>query len=1074
MLETTLASVPTPNYEYITNVDDVGRVLGVINNYPVIEVDTETTGLDPYQAKISLVQIGVPGKAFVFDVRSDLEHCTMNLEYLKPVLTNKQTLKILQNSVFDMKMLKVHGGFYLENIYDTMLVEQLFNLGLTGRGSGLADIVLKYLGLHINKEPRGSFEDYYQKFEPYQIEYAAGDVGILSLIRDLQLPRIKKENFDNVCRLEFEFTKPMCEMELNGIMLDQDKWRIIMSQTEDERQEVLHEIHSMLAQVSAKPTLFGIPSVNVDSNKQLLQALSGYGLSLPNTSEGTLKKYKDVPVIKSLLVYRKLNKLLSTYGESLLAQISPVTGRLHTSFRQMVSTGRMSSSAPNLQNIPRKQKFRSCFVAKPGYKLITADQSGAELRILGNLSEDPVFMECFQQGLDLHSRSASEVFKVAIEDVDKTMRNSCKALSFGLCVDENTELITNKGVCKIKDVGIGDYVSHDLSYDEVIDKKYMGEKETYIITSQFGYEITLTEDHVVKVINSEGNYVDKKVADLDICKDQLCVKAGSNLFNKKPYLFKNFEVEQKTNYKSFELPKVLDEKWAAFLGLFVAEGSLMKVRGRDKHGLISFGFSLSASSEFITHIEDLLIGLFGCRLVSVVTKTHSLFSINSVLIAEWLFSLFDYVGDLKTKTVSIPNCIKQSPKNIQTTFLSWLFEGDGTVKANGSGFKIRYSSKSIKLVKDVQLLLLNLGIVSSITTEVRKKYPGELYHVLSILAESNDCMVNNVPFITNYKNSKCISNVNHVAKSYGLRNQRKRLASIIKNIPTSLRSERVYYDTLYNCINYNDNSVSNVCLDRLSCIDDFFKFISYNRIIPLDIKSIKKAGIRRVYDISVRNRELFLANGFIVHNCYGMSKYGLAERLSIPEKKAEALINDYFGVFRAVKNYLEESARLGVKHGETVTVSGRKRFYNMPPYGHPDRGKIQKAVERKAKNANVQGANADVIKEAMIYIVDRLEKSGLDAKLLLCVHDEVVIEASDGCVEEAAELVVSAIKDGFGRYFKKIPMESDALVGPCWLKSGCEVRDAVGDSCGCCEMVFTKDEVFGTKLVCSKCGAPQE
>lgn len=639
MLETTLASVPTPNYEYITSVDDVGRVLDTIRNHPVIEVDTETTGLDPYQSKISLVQIGVPGKAFVFDVRSDLDHCTMDLEYLKPVLMNKQTLKILQNAVFDMKMLKVHGGLYLENIYDTMLVEQLLNLGLVGRGAGLDDIVLKYLGLHMNKEPRGSFENYSQKFEPYQIAYAAGDVAILTLIRDLQLPRIEAEGFENVCRLEFEFTKPMCEMELNGISLDVDKWRIMMSKIEDERQDTLHEIHTMLAQTSAKPVLFGVPTINVDSNKQLLASLCEYGLKLLNTSEGTLNKYKDVPVINSLLTYRKLNKLISTYGEPLLAQINPVTGRLHTSFKQMVNTGRMSSSKPNLQNIPKKQRFRSCFIAKPGYKLITADMSGAELRILGNLSEDPVFMECFQQGLDLHSRSASEVFKVAIEDVDKQMRNSCKALSFGLC--------------------------------------------------------------------------------------------------------------------------------------------------------------------------------------------------------------------------------------------------------------------------------------------------------------------------------------------------------------------------------------------------------------------------------------------------YGMSKYGLAERLGIPEKKAENLISDYFGVFKAVKNYLEGSARSGVKNGETVTVSGRKRFYNLPPYGHPDRNKIQKAVERKAKNANIQGANADTIKESMIYLVDRLEKGGYDAKLILTVHDEIVVEVREDQVREVSEIMTGSLRDGFGRYFKKIPMESDALTGPCWLKDGCEAVNN-GSKCGCREMTFIKDDIFGTKLVCASCGAPQE
>jgi DNA polymerase I-like protein with 3'-5' exonuclease and polymerase domains len=626
-------TIPKPNYEYITNSEDVGRTIDEVLKHGIIEVDTETTGLDPYNSKISLVQIGVPGKSYVYDVRHDTEHSSMHIDQLKPALLNPNSTKIIQNSVFDMKMLKVHAGYYPDNIHDTMLVEQLFNLGLTGRGAGLADLVKKYLGLEMTKEPAGTFQDYYQKFEPFQIEYAASDVSVLNIIKELQWDRVVAEGFENVCRLEFEFTKPMCEMELNGITVDADRWRAIMGFVEDERQEALAEVHQFLATTASKPSLFGIPSVNVDSNKQLLAALYEHGVDLPDTSEGTLKRYKDVPVIKALLTYRKVNKLISTYGETLLAKINPVTGRLHTSFRQMVSTGRMSSSNPNLQNIPKKQLFRSCFIAKPGHKLITADMSGAELRILGNLSEDPVFMECFQQGLDLHSRSASEVFKVAIEEVDKAMRNSCKALSFGLC--------------------------------------------------------------------------------------------------------------------------------------------------------------------------------------------------------------------------------------------------------------------------------------------------------------------------------------------------------------------------------------------------------------------------------------------------YGMSKYGLAARLDISTKEAEKLIKDYFGVFKAVSDYLDNSARLGVKNGYTVTASGRKRFYNVPPFGHPDRNKIQKAVERKAKNAGIQGANADTVKEAMIYIVDRLEKSGLPGKLLSTVHDEVIVEVEDAYVDEVSKIVTNSLRDGFGRYFNKIPMESDALVGPSWLKDSCS-------ECGCCEMTFIPDEKYLTKLVCSKCGHPQE
>jgi DNA polymerase I-like protein with 3'-5' exonuclease and polymerase domains len=160
---------------------------------------------------------------------------------------------------------------------------------------------------------------------------------------------IASEGFENVCRLEFEFTKPMCEMELNGITIDKDKWHIMMDDIELNRASELAFIQKLLTDSCGKNVLFGVPVVNLDSPKQLLKALKGYGLSnLDSTGVDALKKYKDVPVINSLLKFRKLNKLISTYGESLLDKIHPITGRLHTRFRQMIQTGRMSSSAPNL------------------------------------------------------------------------------------------------------------------------------------------------------------------------------------------------------------------------------------------------------------------------------------------------------------------------------------------------------------------------------------------------------------------------------------------------------------------------------------------------------------------------------------------------------------------------------------------------------------------------------------------------------------------------------------------------------------------------------------------------------
>jgi len=172
--------------------------------------------------------------------------------------------------------------------------------------------------------------------------------------------------------------------------------------------------------------------INIDSNLQLKKALNRQGLSLTSTAVAELEKHKGLPVIDALLAYRKAQKFISTYGETLIAKINAITGRVHTRFNQMVSTGRMSSSDPILQNIPKKQKYRSCFVAADGYSLVTADMSGAELRILGNMSSDPIFIECFRDDIHLHTRTMEEINGIQLEQVSTDMRNSAKAINFGL------------------------------------------------------------------------------------------------------------------------------------------------------------------------------------------------------------------------------------------------------------------------------------------------------------------------------------------------------------------------------------------------------------------------------------------------------------------------------------------------------------------------------------------------------------------------------------------------------------------------------------------------------------------
>ncbi len=947
IIEQNQATLPIPNYTYVTNEDEARKAMSFLNNYPIHAIDTETTALDPYEAKWTLLQVGVTNKVFVFDVRHDTEHSSLHPEVLDPLLTDPTKMRILQNAAYDMKIIKRSRGYYLTNIYDTMLVEQLSTLGLPFTKASLAAIVLKHLGLYMPKEPRTTFSDYGQKYEDFQLIYAANDVTPLHLIRDLQWSTVIKEGLENAARLEFEFIKPLCEMELNGIHIDTEKWRIIMKDVEKERIEVGGIIRNILAKVEDQNTLFGVSLVNIDSNAQLKKSLVKYGLNIEKTDFASLEKHAGLPIIDAILDYRKANKLISTYSETLLAKISKYTGRLHTDFRQMVSTGRMSSSNPNLQNIPKKQKFRSCFVAAPGYKLLTADMSGAELRILGNLSQDPVFIDAYATGQDLHTRTSSEIFDVVYDRVEKNMRNAAKAINFGLCTTEDTNIITNHGIKIIKDIKLGEEVAHDIGKNIVIDKQYMGEKEVFEIITKYGYSMEVTEDHLVKVVNYLGEYVDTKLKNLDITKDSICIKKGSNLFPKNDVYFDNFETYKNTNYKTLVLPKKLTIEWAAFLGLFIAEGCVIKVRNRETYSVVSFGFSKS-DKEFIHKIDTLLYNLFGNR-VSKPNDKYDRYSINSILFSEWLVNILNIKNIDKTKEISIPKCIKESKMEYQIEFLKWLFEGDGTIKSRGNSYVIQYSSKSKILVKDIQLMLLNFGILSSITSENRNGYPDKYYCLSIVSNEGSFTFMDQIGFLTNRKNNLAINKNIYNSSAYFINSNVDRMKNIMSNRNTSKQLKDRFYSSRYS------DHVGNVYFKELSEYDDFFNLIYKNGIVPLPIESITSKGIKKVYDLSIENHQYFLANGFIVHNCYGMSSMGLSKRLKIGKRESEILINKYFNRYKGVKKYLDKAGHDAVVNRYSTTVSGRKRYYNMPEFSHPDRKMIQSGIERQGMNAAIQG-----------------------------------------------------------------------------------------------------------------------
>ncbi len=273
-------------------------------------------------------------------------------------------------------------------------------------------------------------------FTQKQLEYAARDAWILLEIFEKQYKQLVDEELVSTAKLEFAIVPAVAEMELKGSLIDTKKWRLHIADLGKKRDLIKKEIQGDIRHLStySQIDLFGNLSdtVNLDSPLQLLQVFKKLGKELPNTAEATLKKTTH-PLAKKILEYRAHEKMITSFGESILEKINPVDGRLHPDFLQLgADTGRFACNNPNLQQIPADSGFRSCFIANDGYKLITADYSQIELRIMAEVSEDPAFLKAFTQDMDLHSLTASQMFRVPLAKVGKDKRFQAKSINFGL------------------------------------------------------------------------------------------------------------------------------------------------------------------------------------------------------------------------------------------------------------------------------------------------------------------------------------------------------------------------------------------------------------------------------------------------------------------------------------------------------------------------------------------------------------------------------------------------------------------------------------------------------------------
>lgn len=425
-------------FQLIRDAETLQKACAELENEPYLGFDTETTELDPYAGELRLVQISNGRSTKIVDLRPFAEKGDLRtlpeLARFRALLESDRQTKIAHNAKFDAKWVRHHLGVELGGVFDTYLASQLVAAGDSDRRHSLADTAFFFLAAELDKSEQVS-DWSAAELSPSQLEYAARDAAIMVPLREKLSDRIATDDLDRVARLEFECVMPIAEMELNGFYLDESRWRRQLETVMSKQEKVADELQEMLSAGVAQATLFGRAEINLDSQAQVTDALLNLGVPVPDTTRAWQLQplAAQYPVIDKLLEYRGVAKSISSFGENILEFIEPKTGRIHADFRQIgAPTGRFSCSNPNLQQIPHEQEYRSCFRAPDGRKLVIADYSQIELRILADFSDDRNFIDAFLSGLDFHATAASQVFGVKPEDVTPEQRSFAKRLNFGV------------------------------------------------------------------------------------------------------------------------------------------------------------------------------------------------------------------------------------------------------------------------------------------------------------------------------------------------------------------------------------------------------------------------------------------------------------------------------------------------------------------------------------------------------------------------------------------------------------------------------------------------------------------
>ena len=430
------------NYKLVENQEDLEKLRDYFLTNKILSLDTETTSTSAIDAELVGLSFAVKEfEAFYVPIPPKREAAVQIVNIFKEVYENENILKIGQNLKYDLEVLRNYDIHLAGPMWDTMIAHYLIQPELRHNMDYMAEIYLNYKTIHIDEliGPRGKNQKSMRDLSPAEVyEYAAEDADITLRLKNKLEPELKKFDCDKLFyEIEMPLMPVLAEMEMNGVCLD----TVSLAETSKQFTNRMNEIEARIYELAGE-------TFNIASPKQVGEILFEKLKIVEKakktktgqyvTSEEVLQQLRNKhEIVADILEHRGLKKLIGTYIDALPKLINPTTGHIHTSFNQTITaTGRLSSSDPNLQNIPIRgedgKEIRKAFIPEPGCLFFSADYSQIELRVMAHLSQDPHMIEVFREGKDLHAATAANIYKKDITEVTRDERTKSKRANFGI------------------------------------------------------------------------------------------------------------------------------------------------------------------------------------------------------------------------------------------------------------------------------------------------------------------------------------------------------------------------------------------------------------------------------------------------------------------------------------------------------------------------------------------------------------------------------------------------------------------------------------------------------------------